>query len=33
MIEDAAHAVPARYRGRLVGSGDIRCVQLYATKT
>jgi dTDP-4-amino-4,6-dideoxygalactose transaminase len=33
VIEDAAHAVPARYRGRLVGSGDNPVAfSFYATK-
>lgn len=34
VIEDAAHAVPTRYKGKLVGSiGDITCFSFYATKT
>jgi dTDP-4-amino-4,6-dideoxygalactose transaminase len=34
VIEDAAHAVPARYKGRMVGTiGDITCFSFYATKT
>lgn len=34
VIEDAAHALPARYRGQLVGSiGDITCFSFYAIKT
>ena len=34
VIEDAAHAFPARYKGRLIGSiGDITCFSFYATKT
>jgi dTDP-4-amino-4,6-dideoxygalactose transaminase len=34
VIEDAAHALPARYRGRMVGAiGDITCFSFYATKT
>jgi perosamine synthetase len=34
VIEDAAHAVPAWYKGRPVGSiGDITCFSFYATKT
>jgi perosamine synthetase len=34
VIEDAAHALPARYRGRMVGTiGDITCFSFYATKT
>lgn len=34
IIEDAAHALPSRYRGRMVGSiGDITCFSFYATKT
>lgn len=33
VIEDAAHALPARYRGRMVGSlSDITCFSFYATK-
>jgi len=33
VIEDAAHAIPTRYKGRLVGSiGDITCFSFYATK-
>ena len=32
--EDAAHALPARVKGRLVGTlGDITCFSFYATKT
>jgi perosamine synthetase len=34
VIEDAAHALPARYQGRMVGGiGDITCFSFYATKT
>jgi len=34
VIEDAAHALPTRYRGRMVGTiGDITCFSFYATKT
>ncbi len=34
VIEDAAHALPAKYRGKTVGSiGDITCFSFYATKT
>jgi perosamine synthetase len=34
VIEDAAHALPARDNGRMVGSiGDITCFSFYATKT
>ena len=34
VIEDAAHALPALYRGRMVGTiGDITCFSFYATKT
>jgi dTDP-4-amino-4,6-dideoxygalactose transaminase len=34
VIEDAAHAFPARYRGRMVGTiGDITAFSFYATKT
>jgi dTDP-4-amino-4,6-dideoxygalactose transaminase len=33
VVEDAAHAVEARYRGRPVGSiADVTCFSLYATK-
>jgi dTDP-4-amino-4,6-dideoxygalactose transaminase len=39
VIEDAAHALPARYHGRIIGSGDdnsavsrIACFSFYATK-
>ncbi|MCS6926172.1 MAG: DegT/DnrJ/EryC1/StrS family aminotransferase [Candidatus Binatia bacterium] len=34
VIEDAAHALPARYCDRMVGTiGDITCFSFYATKT
>jgi dTDP-4-amino-4,6-dideoxygalactose transaminase len=34
IVEDAAHALPARYHGRMVGTiGDITCFSFYATKT
>jgi dTDP-4-amino-4,6-dideoxygalactose transaminase len=34
VIEDAAHALPAHYKGKMVGSiGDITCFSFYATKT
>ena len=34
VIEDAAHALPASYHGRRVGTiGDITCFSFYATKT
>jgi dTDP-4-amino-4,6-dideoxygalactose transaminase len=34
VIEDAAHALPASYKGRPIGSiGDITCFSFYATKT
>lgn len=34
VIEDAAHALPARYRGKSVGTiGDCTCFSFYATKT
>jgi perosamine synthetase len=34
VIEDAAHALPAGYRSRTVGTiGDITCFSFYATKT
>ncbi len=34
VIEDAAHALPAKYQGETVGTiGDITCFSFYATKT
>jgi perosamine synthetase len=34
VVEDAAHALPARYKDRLIGRiGDITCFSFYATKT
>ena len=34
VIEDGAHALPARYQGRMVGTiGDLTCFSFYATKT
>jgi perosamine synthetase len=34
VIEDAAHALPASYQGKKVGTiGDITCFSFYATKT
>lgn len=33
VIEDAAHAIPTRYQGKLIGAfGDITCFSFYATK-
>ena len=33
VVEDAAHAIPTRYKGRLIGSlSDITCFSFYATK-
>ena len=34
VVEDAAHALPAKYQGRMIGTiGDITCFSFYATKT
>jgi dTDP-4-amino-4,6-dideoxygalactose transaminase len=34
VVEDAAHSLPTRYRGRLVGTiGDVTCFSFYATKS
>ena len=36
IIEDAAHAIPSKYKGHLIGSlpkSDIACFSFYATKT
>jgi dTDP-4-amino-4,6-dideoxygalactose transaminase len=34
VIEDAAHAFPSKYKGRMIGSlSDITCFSFYATKT
>jgi dTDP-4-amino-4,6-dideoxygalactose transaminase len=34
VVEDAAHALPARWRGSMVGTiGDLTCFSFYATKT
>lgn len=34
VVEDAAHALPARYRGKMVGTmGDMTCFSFYATKS
>jgi dTDP-4-amino-4,6-dideoxygalactose transaminase len=34
VIEDAAHALPARFQGKMIGTiGDITCFSFYATKT
>ena len=34
VIEDAAHALPARYGGKMIGSlGDITCFSFYVTKS
>lgn len=34
VIEDAAHALPSRYKARTIGTiGDITCFSFYATKT
>lgn len=34
VIEDAAHSLPTKYKGRMIGTiGDITCFSFYATKT
>lgn len=34
VVEDAAHSLPASYRGKMVGTiGDVTCFSFYATKT
>ena len=34
VLEDAAHAIPTRYKGRLIGAfGDVTCFSFYANKT
>lgn len=34
VMEDAAHAIPTRYKGRLIGTfGDLTCFSFYANKT
>ena len=34
IIEDAAHTLPTKYKGRMIGTiGDITCFSFYATKT
>jgi perosamine synthetase len=34
VIEDAAHALPSEYKGKIIGSiGDLTCFSFYATKT
>lgn len=34
IMEDAAHALPTKYRGKLIGSiGDVTCFSFYANKT
>jgi|SRR5271157_154634 len=34
VVEDAAHALPSRYREKMIGTiGDITCFSFYATKT
>jgi dTDP-4-amino-4,6-dideoxygalactose transaminase len=34
IIEDAAHAFPTRYKGRMIGTfGDVTCFSFYANKT
>lgn len=34
IVDDAAHAFPSRYRGRVIGSiSDVTCFSFYATKT
>jgi dTDP-4-amino-4,6-dideoxygalactose transaminase len=34
VIDDAAHALPCRYKGRMIGTiGDVTCFSFYSTKT
>ena len=34
VVEDAAHSLPTRHRGRMIGTfGDVTCFSFYATKT
>ena len=34
VIEDAAHSLPSRYKGKFIGTiGDVTCFSFYATKT
>ncbi len=34
VVEDAAHAIPARYKGEMIGTiGDVTCFSFYATKS